>query len=322
MTESEQFIDALERRDLQAIRGCAKADLHTHGYLAANRDFVRERTGRDIVPLSQSLASMAEMHAFVDAHVRPVFEGRAGRLFGFEAAFVQARRDGVTRLELGDDVWAITRGMGDAVELHRSLARIHAATAPDVEWIAQASLSRHVPIDALRVWLEPFLASALYDTIDLSGDEFSQPIERFIPLYRMAKDAGLRLKAHVGEWGTADDVWRAVELLELDEVQHGIAAVDSPQLMRVLKDQRIRLNTCPTSNRLLGRVQSLAAHPIRTLFDAGVIVTVNTDDVLLFGNGVSDEFLALFDSGLFTAAELDVIRQNGLRDFSRVAPST
>lgn len=313
--ESEHFIDALERRDLQALRRCAKADLHTHGYLAANRDFVRLRTGTDIEPLTAPLASMDEMHAYVDAHVRPQFQGRAGRLFGFEAAFVQATHDGVTRLELGDDVWAITRGMGDAVELHRSLARIHAATAPDVEWIAQASLSRHVAIDLLQAWLEPFLSCALYDSLDLSGDEFAQPIERFVPLYRKAKSAGLTLKAHVGEWGTADDVWRAVEVLELDEVQHGIAAAGDPHVMRFLADHRIRLNICPTSNRLLGRVQSLATHPMRTLFDAGVVVTVNTDDVLVFGNGVSEEFLALFDAGLLRAAELDLIRLNGLRDF-------
>jgi adenosine deaminase len=62
----------------------------------------------------------------------------------------------------------------------------------------------------------PFLELGAYRTLDLSGDEFAQPIETFVPLYRAAKPAGLRLKAHVGEWGTADDVQRAVEVLELD----------------------------------------------------------------------------------------------------------
>ena len=65
---------------------------------------------------------------------------------------------------------------------------------------------------------------------------------------------------------------------------------------------------------MLSRVENLAAHPIRTLFDAGVIVTVNTDDVLFFGNGVSEEFLALHRAGVFTAQELDEIRRNGLDD--------
>lgn len=63
---------------------------------------------------------------------------------------------------------------------------------------------------------------------------------------------------------------------------------------------------------LLGRVESIATHPIRELYDAGVKVTVNTDDAFVFGRSVSEEFLGLYRAGVFTAAELDVIRLNGL----------
>src|SRR6185295_13005376 len=108
MSDSERFIDALTRRDLAAIRGCPKADLHTHGHLSANRAYVKAQTGHDIAPLKAPLTSMSEMHQWVGANVRPFFEGAAARLMGFEAAFVQARHDGLTRLEMGDAVWAIT----------------------------------------------------------------------------------------------------------------------------------------------------------------------------------------------------------------------
>jgi adenosine deaminase len=64
----------------------------------------------------------------------------------------------------------------------------------------------------------------------------------------------------VGERGDADSVWRGVEELELDEVQHGIAAADSPAVMRFLAERRIRLNICPTSNLMLGRLETLASH--------------------------------------------------------------
>lgn len=175
-------------------------------------------------------------------------------------------------------------------------------------------MSRHCSIAALERWLAPFLALDFYRTLDLSGDEFAQPIEAFKPLYRNAKARGLRLKAHVGEWGTADDVRRAVEELELDEVQHGIAAASSPAVMRFLADHKIRLNICPTSNLMLGRVEHLATHPIRRLYDAGIRVTVNTDDALMFGRSVSEEFIALYQAGLFNSAELDQIRMNGLTD--------
>src|SRR5579863_766832 len=93
--------------------------------------------------------------------------------------------------------------------------------------------------------------------------------------------------------------WR--RRMELDEVQHGIAAAQSPAVMRFLADRRIRLNLCPTSNLMLGRVESLTEHPIRKLYDAGVRVTINTDDALVFGCSASGELLALHRAGLFSA---------------------
>ena len=73
-------------------------------------------------------------------------------------------------------------------------------------------------------------------SIDLYGDKLAQPIENFRSIYRRTKEEGLRLKAHVGEWGTVDVVRRAVECLELDEVQHGIAAAEDPAVIRFLMD--------------------------------------------------------------------------------------
>ena len=133
-----------------------------------------------------------------------------------------------------------------------------------------------------------------------------------MPVFRRAKEAGLRLAAHVGEYGDADSVLEAVCELALDEVQHGIAAAADAAVMRFLADHDIPLNVCPTSNVRLGRAESYARHPIRVLYDHGVTVTVNTDDVIFFDQGVSDEFLNLYRGGAFTAKELDEIRRNSL----------
>jgi adenosine deaminase len=308
------FTAALEADDLDGVRAVPKADLHAHSTGSGNRAFLRQRTGFDVAPVRAPLRSMAEMHAWYAAHIGSLFDGADGRLLALEASFAQATSDGVTRIELGDDCWVLTQGFASAADVADRQRAVHRTTAPDIEWVRQVSMSRHCSMRALDLWLSPFLELGFYQTLDLSGDELVQPIEVFVPLYRKAKAAGLRLKAHVGEWGTADDVRRAVEALELEEVQHGIAAADDLGVMRFLADHRIRLNICPTSNLLLGRVASLAAHPIRRLFDAGVRVTVNSDDVLVFGSSVSEEFLALHRAGLFTPAELDVIRQNGLCD--------
>ena len=306
------FVTALETGDRDAVRRAPKADLHIHGFGGGDRAFVRERTGVDIAPLDRVLGSMAEMHAFADDKLWPAFAGVTGRALALEATFVQARKDGVTRLEVGEDAWSITLYEGSAEAVWRNLKEAHEAGGPDIDWIPQLGISRHCGVAAIDRWMTPLLELGTFETLDLSGDEAAQPIEVFAPIYRKARAAGLRLKAHVGEWGAADDVWRAVELLELDEVQHGIAASTSPQVMKALADAGVILNVCPTSNVMLGRAQSLREHPVRVLFDAGVKVTVATDDPLIFGCTLSGEFLALYEAGVMTAEELDMIRLTAL----------
>jgi len=304
----EDFATALEVGDWESVRRTPKADLHIHGFGGGDRAFLRAKSGVDVAPVDQVLGSMAAMHAFAEK-LSTLFAGPAGRALALEATFVQARKDGVTRLELGEDAWSITLHEGSADAVWKTLQEAHQAGAPDVDWVPQLGISRHCSIASIERWAAPLLELGVFKTLDLSGDERAQPIETFTPIFRRAQAAGLRLKAHVGEWGTADDVWRAVELLELDEVQHGIAASASPQVMRALAKAAVRLNICPTSNVKLGRVGRLEQHPIRMLYDAGVRVTINTDDPLIFGCTLSSEFFALYRAGAMTAQELDFIRK-------------
>jgi hypothetical protein len=155
---------------------------------------VSEWAGQDIAPLDHPLSSMAEMHAWVEDRLGSLFHGPQGRLRAFEAAFVQAKHDGVERLEIGEDVWAITLFDQDAPKLSAELVAVHSKVAPEIEWIPQFGLSRHCPINALIRWLAPFLELGTWRTLDLSGDELARPIESFRPLYRMVKDRGLRLR--------------------------------------------------------------------------------------------------------------------------------
>lgn len=310
---SAGFIEALERRDLAALRRAPKADLHIHAYLGGCRAYVRERTGQDIPPLEGVLGSMDEMHDWNQTHLGPVFKAPGREALPFEATFAQCRRDGVVRIDMGLDVAGIARANGSAASVWAWLKKIHEREAPDVDWLPQLGASRESRPENVEQWMAPALELGVFKTFDVYGDELARPVEALIPAYRRAKAAGLILKCHVGEWGTADDVFRAVELLELDEVQHGIAAAESPQVMRFLADTGVRLNLCPTSNLKLGRVARIEDHPIRRLHDAGVRVTVNSDDPLMFGSDLSEEFLLLYDAGVMTAEELDRLRREALR---------
>ncbi len=307
------FISALQTKDIESLRDCPKSDLHNHGFLGGNVEYVEKAYGIQIPRLVDKLNSMEEMHQWVGQHIQPIFSDDAeGRLKAISAAFIHAKSDGIQRLELGDDVWAKCLYEDSAEKMTEAIKSLHQEHAPDISFRPQLGISRHCPIHLIQQWLEPFLDLEYYETIDLSGDESAQPIQNFKPIYKMAKKAGLVLKAHVGEWGGADSVKEAVEVLELDEVQHGIAASESVSIMNWLADQNIQLNICPTSNVMLGRVDSLEHHPIRELFDHGIRVTLNTDDMLVFNQSVSDEFLNLYEVGLFTPEELNTIRSYGM----------
>ena len=308
------FQTALKQEKLDDIRKCPKADLHNHFVLGGSRRFLKEQTGKDIQPITEPLNSMDEMHAWNAQNIGEYFNSSEGRRMLIRATFVQAKEDGVSVLEIGEDVWGLGEFFHENIdELVEAFELSHKEIAPEIELRLQIGLSRHCDVAYLEDCLSHFWGCKAFYSIDLYGDELAQPIENFKPIYRRAKAEGLRLKAHVGEWGTADDVRRAVECLELDEVQHGIAAVEDPPVIRFIVDNNIRLNITPTSNYLLGRVKDFKTHPIAELYRSGVDVTINSDDVLIFDSDVSKEYLRLYQSGCLNAEELDNIRKNGLK---------
>ena len=257
---------------------------------------------------------MNDMHAWNSRNLGDSFDTAEGRRMLIRAAFCQAKEDGVSILEIGEDVWGLgTFFHGNIEELIDAFETVHQEIAPEIELRLQIGLSRHCDIAYLEDCLSHFWGCKAFYSIDLYGDELAQRIENFRSIYQRAKSEGLRLKAHVGEWGTAEDVRRAVECLELDEVQHGFAAADDPSVVRFLADHHIRLNITPSSNYLLGRVPNLKNHPIAKLYRNGIDVTINSDDVLIFDSDVSKEYLRLYQCGCLNAEELDDIRRNGLK---------
>lgn len=309
----ESFTDALKQRNLEKIRVFPKSDLHNHFVLGGSRQYLREITGIRIEPVKAPLSSMDEMHAWNRENLGERFETSVMRKLLIRAAFHQAREDGITVLEIGEDVWGLSEFFhNDIDELIEAFTTAQREIAPNIKLRLQIGLSRHCPIEYLEDCLSHFWGNTAFYSIDLYGDEFAQPIENFKSIYRRAKKEGLCLKAHVGEWGSAEDVRRAVEELELHEVQHGISATQDESVVRFLADHHIRLNITPSSNVLLGRVPSMSDHPIGRLYRSGVDVTINSDDILIFNSDVSKEYLRLYESGCLSAEELDSIRQNGL----------
>jgi adenosine deaminase len=231
----------------------------------------------------------------------------------FEAAFVQAKNDGISVLASSVHTKQMNE-FGTYEQFFKILNELKNKYIPDTLFMPEWLIYGGGDIDYKYSLMDEILSFNYFKSIDILCEELKD-YKDIKKICRKAKKAGLKLKAHVGEYGTADDVMKAVEELELDEVQHGIAAASSPQIMNWLAQHKIRLNVCPTSNIMLEIVPSYIEHPIKKLYDYGVPVTINTDDMLIFNQSVSQEYLNLFRCGLMSAEELDNIRLTGLSTF-------
>lgn len=168
-------------------------------------------------------------------------------------------------------------------------------------------------VDAAHAVLDAFERARSTRTIGfgLGGDEES-PLTLFEGVFDRARSLGLRTVVHAGEVSTAGDVRAAVEALRVERVAHGIRAVDDPSLLALIRDREIALDVCLTSNYRTGAVRG--AHPVRALLDAGVAVTLSTDDPSLFRCDLRHEFRLARRFGL-DDAELATVARNAI-DYS------
>jgi aminodeoxyfutalosine deaminase len=145
----------------------------------------------------------------------------------------------------------------------------------------------------------------------IGGDETSRAAGEFARAVAIAKEGGLKFTPHAGETSTAENVWEMVRM-GADRIGHGIRGASDAGLLAVLRERGIALEVCPTSNVRTGAVRSLAEHPLRALFDAGVMVTLNSDDPGIFGCTLAGEFAAARGMG-FSEQELGVMAENARR---------
>jgi adenine deaminase len=165
-----------------------------------------------------------------------------------------------------------------------------------------------------RPFIEESLRWECLDGLDLHGTE-TVPLEPWTAgLWARARSVGKVTKAHAGEFAGPEFVWQVVEELGVRRIQHGVRAVESPRLVRHLRDIGAVLDVCPISNVKLGVVERMADHPIRELHDAGVTCTLSTDDPISFGNTLAEEYTALYQELGFGFAELGELAANGFRN--------
>ena len=150
------------------------------------------------------------------------------------------------------------------------------------------------------------------DAIDIGGDEAGFPAASFVDVYRAARQGGLQLTAHAGEASGPESVWQAVELLGVKRIGHGIRAIEDPRLVDFLRETGVTLEVCPTSNVKTGIVPDFGHHPLRRLYDAGVRVTLNSDDPAMFQTNIAHEYEVAARELGFTEPELLQLTRNAI----------
>ena len=290
----------------------------------------------------------AELHLHLEGSVGPdtlrelapeLAAETVERIYGFTgfAEFLLAFGEVVKRLRTPEDYALVTRRLLDRLESENvryaevilsagvvlwkkqefgpvfdAVAEAAAGRAVQVRWIVDAV--RHFGVEHAMAVAELAAERVGRGVIayGIGGDEQRGPAGWFSGVYRFAREAGLRLTAHAGESAGPESIWAALEL-GAERIGHGIRAVEDPVLVQHLRDHDIPLEISITSNLATGVVADLESHPVRRLYDAGVPITLNTDDPGMFRTTLSREYALAERHFGFTAEELRGVARNGFR---------
>jgi adenine deaminase len=285
------------------IRGMPKADLHMHieGSIEPQMMFdLAARNGLKLRWENPSDLRKAYQFSNLQSFLELYYEGCRVLLheqdfYDITAAYLRrAKQDGVVRAELfigpqsftdrGIEIGAVLdgvlRAMDDAQrDLGTSAGLLVSAQRHRTEADALLLLEQIMP------WSDKILG------IGMGGAEIGNPPSKFVNFFRTCRDRGFRITIHAGEEGPASYVREAVELLGVDRIDHGNACLSEPSLVQEIIDRKLALTVCPLSNLRLKVVPSLEQHPLRKLLDAGLHVTVNSDDPSYFEGYVSENLI-------------------------------
>lgn len=225
-----------------------------------------------------------------------------------QEAVADAAQDGVAYLELRFSPVALSRlQQFPLAEVMDWVAAAAADAARDCHLPTRliASVNRHEPV-ALAEAVARLAVERLEQGIvglDLAGNEVDFSALPFAGVFREARQSGLRITVHAGEWGGAQNVREAILELGAERIGHGVRILEDPAVVALARERGVTLEVCPTSNVLSGVFPALTAHPLARLVEQGLRVSLNTDDPSIQDTCLSAEYqLAVAELGLTPAA--------------------
>ncbi len=149
--------------------------------------------------------------------------------------------------------------------------------------------------------------------VGLDSSEVGNPPSKFKNVFQEAKELGFKLTAHAGEEGPPEYVWEALDLLNVERIDHGNRSLEDKRLTLKIAKQKIPLTVCPLSNLQLKVVKDLKEHPLKKMISKGLFVTVNSDDPAYFGGYINENFLQISNALNLTKEDIFLLAQNSFR---------
>ncbi|WP_309648480.1 adenosine deaminase [Nocardioides sp.] len=306
------------------IAGLPKAELHVHHVGSASPRIVSELAARHPGRVPSDLDELRSFYEFRDfAHFVEVYLAVVDlirtpedlRYLTYEIAREMAQGQSLRYAELtctpytsvaaGIPIEAYTEVLEDARHAaERDFGLV-------LRWIYDIPGESGLPAadDTLRYALDHRTEGLV--GFGLGGPEIGVPRPQFQPHFDAARAAGLRSVPHAGETTGPETIWHAIRLLGAERIGHGTSAAADPALLAHLAEHRIPLEVCPSSNIATRAVATLAEHPLKAFVDAGVVVTINSDDPPMFSTDLNREYAI--------AADLLGLDEHGVADLARTA---
>jgi adenine deaminase len=303
------FGEMMRRAMLRSfLRIMPKAELHIHIEGSLEPELIFKLAQRNGITLNYpSVEALRAAYAFTDLQsFLDIYYAGASVLQKEEdfhdmawAYFERAKADNVVHAELFFDPQTHTeRGVPIGVVI-QGLKR--ACDRAQAELGISASLIlcflRHLSEDAALATLEAALPwRQHFIGVGLDSSEKGHPPEKFTRVFGRARELDLHVVAHAGEEGPPAYIWSALDVLKVQRIDHGVRCIEDPALVQRLARDRMPLTVCPLSNVKLCVFKTMAEHNLATLLDAGLCVTINSDDPAYFGGYINDNFIAAFDA--------------------------
>ena len=306
------------------LQAMPKAELHMHIEGSLEPELIFALAQRNGVALSYpSVEALRQAYAFTDLQsFLDIYYAGASVLLNEAdfhdmawAYFLRAKADNVVHAELFFDPQTHTeRGVAFETVIRGLTSACERAKAElGISSVLIMCFLRHLSEeDAFKTLEQALPYRDLFIGVGLDSSERGHPPEKFARVFAKCRELGLRLVAHAGEEGPPEYIINALDVLKVERIDHGVRCVDDPALVQRLAQQGTPLTVCPLSNIKLCVFKTMADHNLRTLLDAGLKVTINSDDPAYFGGYVNQNYLETFAALPLDASHAYTLARNSL----------